>query len=289
MAQNNTKMIATEASRMLDSVSIPNVHYGWLAMNFAGVETNSLEVELVVEDNQVQAATAVFQNFGQCTNSNCNELLVRRRNVESPPRLHYHSVPAAHYHMGDGQYLLSFFTKSAILWWLPDFQLGAPAANDPYLTLSTNPSLPLPAVTGEWRNLHPVKILKPGAFLDATILLFCRNACHHERLGALYSYMIAAMSDSEPGAVKKTPRAEFQPAWDCFNGRCPAGTDPISEMKKLRQHLIERGELGILPPERGDEPSQPDPLSEMKKIRQRLIERGELGVWPPERGDGTSQ
>ncbi|CEL00794.1 hypothetical protein ASPCAL00390 [Aspergillus calidoustus] len=227
-------MIASEASRMLHSVNIANVLYSWLAMNLAGVETNSLEVELVVNDNTVQAAIGVFQNFGQCTDSRCNELLVRRRNVESPQRLHYHPVPAAHYHMGNGQYLLSLFIKTAILWWLPDFTL----------------------VAGEWRSLHPIKILKPGAFVDATILLFCRNACHHERLGALYSYMLAALCDSEPGTVKKTPRAEFQPAWDCFNGRFPAGTDPLSEMKKLRQRLIEKGELGVLPPERWDEATQ---------------------------------
>ncbi|KAL3483811.1 hypothetical protein BJX62DRAFT_69315 [Aspergillus germanicus] len=256
MAQNNTKMIASEASRMLHGASIPSALYGWEAMNLAGVQTNSLEVELMVNDNTVQAAIAVFQEFGQCTDSRCNALLVRRRNVESPQRLHYHPVPAAHYHMGNGQYLLSLFLKSAILWWLPDLQLGAPAPNDPYSTLSTNPSLPLPAVSGEWRDLHPITILKPGAFVDATILLFCRNACHHERLGALYSYMIAALCDSEPGTVKKTPRAEFQPAWDCFNGRFPAGTDPLSEMKKLRQRLIERGDLGVLPPERGDEMNQ---------------------------------
>jgi hypothetical protein len=211
MAQNNTKMIASEASRMLHGASIPNVLYGWEAMNLAGVQTNSLEVELVVNDNTVQAAIAIFQKFGQCADSRCNELLVRRRNVESPQRLHYHPVPAAHYHMRNGQYLLSLFLKSAILWWLPDLQLGAPAPKDPYLTLSTDPSLPLPAVSGEWRNLHPITILKPGAFVDATILLFCRNACHHERLGALYSYMIAALCVPSLGPSRRLPARSSSP------------------------------------------------------------------------------
>ncbi|KAL3445152.1 hypothetical protein BJX65DRAFT_310302 [Aspergillus insuetus] len=239
MAQNNTKMIASEASRMLHCASIPNVLYGWEAMNLAGPRLPSSKY---LGNAQTPAATS-----SSCGGATSNP----RNDYTTTP-----SPPAAHYHMGNGQYLLSLFLKSAILWWLPDLQLGAPAPNDPYLTLSTNPSLPRPAVSGEWRNLHPIKILKPGAFVDATILLFCRNACHHERLGTLYSYMIAALCDSEPGTVKKTPRAEFQPAWDCFNGRFPSGTDTLSEMKKLRQRLIERGDLSVLPPERGDEMNQ---------------------------------
>ncbi|KAL2820266.1 hypothetical protein BJX63DRAFT_310239 [Aspergillus granulosus] len=256
MAQNKTKLIASEAARMLDNAKIPCILVGWLATNLAGVETNSLEVELVIPDDKLQAANAVFAaaNFEPCRDSTCNELKVRRRRIESPERLHYHPVPAWHTHLDSARYTLSLFLKSDILWWLPDFPLGSPAANDPHLTVSTNPNLPLPAVSGQWGNLHPIKILNPNSFTEAAILLFCRNARHGERLGRVYSYMLAAMSESEltgdkSKKVTRHLRPEFQPAWDCLNGWSPEDTDPNSEMKRLRERLIARGALGTLPPE----------------------------------------
>ncbi|KAL3456246.1 hypothetical protein BJX64DRAFT_294294 [Aspergillus heterothallicus] len=257
MAEHNTKLIASESARMLESAKIPCVLFGWIAMNHAGVEVNSLEVELVIMDHHLQAANAVFDaaNFVLCHDHMCNELKVRRRNVESPERLHYHPIPAWHTHMDNGRFTLSLFLKSEILWWLPDFQLAPPQANDPHLTLTTNPSLPLPAVTDAWRNLYPIKVPKPNSFTEAVMLLFCRNACHHQRLGRVYSYMLAAMSEAEltqdtSKRVVRQLRAEFRAAWNYLCGRVPHGADPNAEMKKLRNALIARGALGKLPPER---------------------------------------
>ncbi|KAL2847818.1 hypothetical protein BJY01DRAFT_163718 [Aspergillus pseudoustus] len=235
MAQNNTKLIATQTACILEKGNIPSVLYSWLAMNLAGVETESLEVELVIMDSHLDAADAVLtgKNFPACADPKCLDLNVRRRRIGGPERLWRHAVPAWHTHLG--------------------------------------------SVADQWLDLHPTKILNPNSFTEAAILLFCRNACHYARLGLVYSYMLAALSEAEltndqSRRVVRRLRPEFQPAWDCLNGRYPPGTDPNAEMRKLRGRLMARGELGAMPPEQDPAPESKRPpvvyLSELRRERQ---------------------
>lgn len=82
-----------------------------------------------------------------------------------------------HFHI-EAQYpqhgVLRVYAKSSHLWWLPDFEPGPPAADDPDLMLSNDSRLPpyvLRGFSGPWTELYPIKILNPSSLTEAAFWL----------------------------------------------------------------------------------------------------------------------
>ncbi|KAL4749330.1 hypothetical protein BDW72DRAFT_204872 [Aspergillus terricola var. indicus] len=256
-----SKKLASDVAFCLDEANVPNLLFGWLALSLAGSRQIINEVDFVIPDAQMPTATAtlVAAGYPLCTDASCVELNYDRVGDRSQDigmitaKNRYHPVPAAHFHFELGQYLLSLHMQSSLLWWLPRLQPGAPAADDPDLTLSNDPKLPPYSEnggSGPWAsNFYPVKILNPNSLTEAVIMLHCRDTAREHRLYTLWSFMLCFLGDAD-GSLgerhEKHLRPKFHLAWECLNVRISMQGSVYREMRLLRNELARAGELGPL-------------------------------------------
>ncbi|RDW65737.1 uncharacterized protein DSM5745_09476 [Aspergillus mulundensis] len=269
--------LASDVAFYLDEAKVPNLLFGWLAMSLVGSRKVSTEVDFVIPDNKMPAAIktlAETANYPVCKDPNCNELHFDRVRgytadqslVLSPNRIH--SVAAAHFHLEDGTFILNLHPQSKLLWWLPELTTAAPAAEDPYLMLSTDPRLPplsvKPALEGVAptggpgpcsANLyHPVKILNPGSLTEALLTLLCRDRARQamgeseeaDHLAMLWTLMSSQLYDSCGTSISKHVRPKFKEAWDGLNERDPGMTNVFNAVRALRDRMALANELGPL-------------------------------------------
>lgn len=84
----------------------------------------------------------------------------------------YHMVSQRHFHLQHkwSYYtVLRLYTKSSILWWLPEIALG-PVADESFI-LSNDINLPpgpsdRGSSTGPWTELYPIKSLRPAKLYE---------------------------------------------------------------------------------------------------------------------------
>ncbi|KAL4907857.1 hypothetical protein BDW74DRAFT_113054 [Aspergillus multicolor] len=268
----NGGKLAFDVARLLDQDSIPNVLWGWLGLSLVASDQGNREVEFVIPDNQIDDArkSLATAGFTVCTNPKCPELCedrfpedqwrptfrlmgIERQNatvgaITSFDR--YHPVAAAHYHVErqSAEYrILSLHRKSSQLWWLPELKTGPPSSDDRNLTLSNSSRLPTgKGRSGPWTDQYPIKVLLPWAFLEAVMLLRCRDYGHTRGLHLLWNPILYLFCPHDEELRDKIhPR--FRLAWDSLNDRRPEGEMQWLKMRHLRTSLIQAGELPDIP------------------------------------------
>ncbi|KAL3480162.1 hypothetical protein BJX99DRAFT_254758 [Aspergillus californicus] len=268
----NGGKLAFQVAELLDKAGVPSVLWGWLALALVGSDEGSHEVEFVIPDNKVDTANKALSDAGfkQCLEASCVQLLEYRvpegikfgtLSEEERARLRivmtawdaHHPVPALHYHVdksrSDMYPLLSLHKKSSQLWWLPELQLGPPAEDDRNLAMSNSSRLPTGnGRSGPWTGQYPIKVLLPWAFLEAIILLWCRDYKRPSNLHQLWhSMLLFFLSHDEEVRYKIQP--QFQEAWGYHRGRLvPPDTNVWIAMKKLRESLVATNQLPDIPP-----------------------------------------
>ncbi|RDW72715.1 uncharacterized protein DSM5745_07887 [Aspergillus mulundensis] len=262
---------------MLDQAGVPNVIWGWLALGLHTADNGNREIEFVIADKKLDEAKRVLAaaGFTACTDTSCGELCEDRFPVEKMAVVfgtmdlatrgaamgaaysfdRYHPVPAVHYHVqGLPQWapyeLLSLHKQSAQLWWLPELKTDAPAPDDRNLTLTNSARL----LTGNGRTApfngpgqYPMKVLLPWAFLEAVILLRCRDYGHMRDLHNLWRFKLMYFVPHDADVRDKLD-PQFKPVWDALNQRLPAHVWNVHvPLGQLRRKLIAAGELPDIP------------------------------------------
>lgn len=165
-------------------------------LNIWIILTLEKEVELAIPDAKLEAATAALASarIPQCTDPACPELQTDKEssldasNYLDPvtgehfisrevaervcAKNRYHMVSQRHFHLQHkwSYYtVLRLYTKSSILWWLPEIALG-PVADESFI-LSTDLDLPpgrsdRGSSTGPWTELYPIKSLRPAKLYE---------------------------------------------------------------------------------------------------------------------------
>ncbi|KAL4914159.1 hypothetical protein BDW62DRAFT_204878 [Aspergillus aurantiobrunneus] len=284
----------------LDEAKIPNVLFGgWLALRFAGYDTNPNEASFVIPDSSIPTAANILTAAGfnePCTDDECREAHVdgdqslhvspcvdcvaADAEMQFRPYERFHPVPEVHFHLVDGdgfgdgfgEYLLSLYCKSNLLWWSGDGELGVSTgflAAAEYMdgdgavietatvtkvtthTLRSQNTARIPPYMdrlggGALPSLYPIQFLSPDSFTDALILLFCRTIEDAESLYRWWGTMLGIMKSLEHERGKKIKvRSEFETACATFGPRDKHGG--ITDLLCLSRALAEKGELGPLP------------------------------------------
>ncbi|XHG02602.1 hypothetical protein AWENTII_005947 [Aspergillus wentii] len=138
--------LAAEVAEILDQAHIPHLLWGSLAIALVGLNRHPLRLEFIVPDEQIQPASEVLYEAGfcLCANPGCPDLRIDQ----------FYPIADVHFHlegMTDEHRILSLFTKSSVVWWLPDLSLSHPPRMIPTLS-----SLPRP-------DSHHVKDTAPQA------------------------------------------------------------------------------------------------------------------------------
>ncbi|OJJ30458.1 hypothetical protein ASPWEDRAFT_32634 [Aspergillus wentii DTO 134E9] len=218
--------LAAETAEVLDEAKIPYVLWGYLAVAFAGENLPTKEIELVIPDEHLQAATETLAQAGY--------------------HVHFHTDG-----MDDFFGLLSLFKKSTTLWWLPEFPQGLAPADDPHFMLSTDRRLPsriYRGPSGPWTELYPIKIMNPDILTEAVILLLLRDLDKPNGLDLGWRFLLTRLMDtldrSHAGAeVPKTLRPRFRPFWESYNRRVQNGNRNIWEpLRVLHREMVANGE-----------------------------------------------
>ena len=167
-----------------------------------------------------------------------------------------------HFHLTskwDDKGVLALYTKSSLLWWLPEFQLGPPAPDDPDLLMSDDSRLPsfrVKGATGPWTGMYPVKVLNANSYAEALIRLLCRDWNHvncydlHwimllEDLtddGERYSW---AVKDQEAGiGLNRVLRPEWNPIWEKWAAEKEMD---VVTIESVRNQALQKGLLSPPP------------------------------------------
>ncbi|KAL5343575.1 hypothetical protein BJX70DRAFT_115023 [Aspergillus crustosus] len=224
---------------------------GWQAMRIYGAADEAFrDLVFVVPDEMIEPAKNVLEiqpgeakskqkyKYPLCTKPTCMELVVDRHDHKEylsfdeqqtqHPRSEYHFHASSHT-------IVYLIRKSDHLWWLPKIELGLPDEDNLYLTVSTVPvfsvepadkggKLYSPRLTlGPWPRLYPVRILRPGAFIEALLWLQMRDF-QLWPLSSLWGSMNRAMQRRWEVAHKDDRKFEhqwlvgprFQRAWAYF-------------------------------------------------------------------------
>ncbi|KAL4969094.1 uncharacterized protein BDV14DRAFT_117642 [Aspergillus stella-maris] len=277
-----SRKLASEVAFILDEANIPNMVFGWIGLTLSGANFNIREIEFVIPDAFIDAATNVLVEAGydfHCTHPDCPELQADRDkernrtggNSNSDPALQidrYHTVGAAHFHIDNWAYLLTLYKKSEVLWWVYDEALNL--STDPLGLLAqgrhsdlilSNDVARIPPFSynmsmtgsGPWHGLYPVRTLNPASFTEAVILLVCRNLGHIERVDRMWGAMLLALKDEEDERgdryiVRKNVGTMFRRAWEWFNHRPMHGDKAgLTSLIEFRHELKRKGLLGPLP------------------------------------------
>ncbi|KAL3480164.1 hypothetical protein BJX99DRAFT_254760 [Aspergillus californicus] len=267
--------LAFAVAKILDEAGVPCLIWGWLALALVASDQGNREAAFVINDHQIDEAKKALSDakFTQCTEPSCRELCEDRGTKLSATcaKDNLHPVAEVHYHVEEqfSEYrILALYKKGAQLWWLPDLELGSPAENDPYLTMSDSNRLPphkelwnpeedreecghdnMPAFrgcSGPWTGQYAIKVLLPPAFLESIMLLYCRDVGYPDGLPCLWDTMLFfLMPYDEELRYKIHPR--FQAAWDSLQERGPPLQNIWVPMRALRDSLSAAGELRDMP------------------------------------------
>ncbi|GAE00223.1 hypothetical protein PVAR5_8961 [Paecilomyces variotii No. 5] len=166
--------IAARIAQLLDEAEIPNVLWIGLAQHCHGVTGASLP-DFVIPDHLIQPAyeKLLASGFFLCEEG---EKCIQHKY----PRLFLKSDRHVHTIAGEPRSVVHLYKKSGLLWRLPDFEMGPPAADDRHLMLSNDERLPPGQAvfggSGPWPpSLYPVKIPTAACIIETYILLSCRD------------------------------------------------------------------------------------------------------------------
>lgn len=208
---------------------------------------------MVVDNDHLEdASKAIAQaGFPECRDFTCFERQHDRRRQVAEIHFHIKSKYPEHT-------VLSIYTKSSIVWWLPAIPVGSPAEDDPNLMLSNDPRLPpynRHGCTGPLRELYPMKILNPSAFTEAIIWLICRDLWHPDELDLGWMQHLTYLVEKKPApalSVTKSLRGEFKSFWETFgrNGMRPSVEEPNPRavLYEFADTLLKNRGLPIPPP-----------------------------------------
>ncbi|KAI9375904.1 hypothetical protein BJX61DRAFT_539359 [Aspergillus egyptiacus] len=280
------KAAAATIAELLDRARVPNILFGWTAMSLVGDDAGFGEIEFVIPDAMMTSATAALEAGGDalCRDTSCFELRFDRLpSIEllgflglldadamlAAPHNRFHIVGSAHFHLPAG-YILSLYSQSSLLWWLPDYDVGPPPPEDPNLVLSTDAArLPergqkacafpwnhsdevaklyaariVYGCSGPWNHLYPVKVLSPRAFREAILTCLCRD--YEDSKVTLWITMLAYLGEQrEPGQteVKQQLSEPFRHLWHHFHDyphpTCEASIEDL--VLELRDNLLAAG------------------------------------------------
>ncbi|KAL3459110.1 hypothetical protein BJX64DRAFT_291507 [Aspergillus heterothallicus] len=183
------------------------------------------------------------------------------------------SWPEYHFHI-DQWIIVYLDRKTELLWWLPEMKCGRPTKDDPYFTVSTDPTLPRPSVprvkndpfhssaSGPWFGLCPVRIPKQPIFIEAILWLWMRDLCNGTYLYGLWDTMASLIReqqkknnhDARIPEYERRVRPRFQQAWEYYCGEVPESVDATwcpgytfspcdFGLMKLREEMIANGEF----------------------------------------------
>ncbi|KAL4965942.1 uncharacterized protein BDV14DRAFT_199394 [Aspergillus stella-maris] len=266
----------TDVARFLDEAGVASILFGWQAMVLVGTDTCSKKVGFVVKEDELDSATNTLadKEFHRCTNPECPELSADRlpadflahweeQDLSVEERVltqseyaailsqdRYHPVAAVHYHIADKypEYaILALHRRSYLLWRLPKIPLASPADGDRNLMLSTDDRLNMEnSRSGPWTELYPIKILTPWAFVEALIILCCRNFYHFEDLGEAWDAMLRGFAELDRWEIKNNIDDDFRASWDGLMGRGPLERQLWSATSpKFKEKPWEKGVKGL--------------------------------------------
>ncbi|KAL2824269.1 hypothetical protein BDW59DRAFT_162607 [Aspergillus cavernicola] len=249
---------ATEVAQVLDKAEVPNLLFGWTALALVGIDQGFPEIDFVIADDKIEFAVWVLADAGYrlCTESECQELKEDRYPDTQDPVLiaadnRYHPIAYAHYHLETSDYLLSLFKQSDTLPWLPDLKAGPPGKRNPDLSLSTEPQLP-PArdwekghhgCGGPWTELYPVNILNRHAYIEAVILLLCKDIDSSSKAEKLWRCMLASLSEFRLPQQRddRLVKPEFRNIWHRYTLQSSRDVTLLewdTEVRKLRDQML---------------------------------------------------
>ncbi|CRL28558.1 unnamed protein product [Penicillium camemberti] len=211
---------AADVARILDEAQVPNILWGGLPQGLvARWNEHEKDVEFITLDHLIFMASnaLIAAGFTPCSDPDCRE--VHSKNNDCP-------IAPVHFHI-EAQYpqhgVLRVYAKSSHLWWLPDFEPGPPAADDPDLMLSNDSRLPpyvLRGFSGPWTELYPIKILNPSSFTEAAWWLTFRDIDYANGYEYRWTDMVLASMQSYTHphrTMERTLRPKFQAMWKEFD------------------------------------------------------------------------
>ncbi|RDW69111.1 uncharacterized protein DSM5745_08871 [Aspergillus mulundensis] len=241
--------VAADAGQILQKAQIPNILMGWTVMRLYTGPCNFRlgDITFVIPDALLDAARDALSDAARGVHTEDEKYwtpcLTTRKTPQKPwlpqtqkympgsgDKLSRHPNPAHHFHIN--YYIAVYLVpQSENLWWLPEtsMQPGLPDPNlNPYVTLSTDSSLPFP---DHWRDLFPLRVLKTGTFIEAILHLWMRdNRRQHET--DLWMFWDGLAGSLQHGPASQVHlRDGFQRAWDFCRG----------EFDHLYQKAIKRG------------------------------------------------
>jgi hypothetical protein len=251
--------IAGFLASILDDARVPNVLWGEQAADiFNDLEESALqsrELEYVIPDEAFDAAIRALDFYEEhqlCLDSNCAS--VQPHQDFPVPDAHFHTpclqaipVPTVGVSLPDtmdgqdviGIDTISIFVKSKVLWWLPDFTLSSPKSSihmmsaKEYRRWST-----------DWQASYPFKILKPMVFVEALIMLLCRD---HGNTNSGFKYwqkLIYAMTGKYfPEEAERPLRPDFRSFWLELTYAPKWLDQPWDMLQGMRERLILAKEL----------------------------------------------
>lgn len=123
---------------------------------------------------------------------------------------------------------------------LPDFELGPPAADDRYFTLSNDERLPpkgIIAPAGPWpSHFYPVKIPTAACIIETTMFLCCRDykADNHDYFSRWWGDLVHALNFMHENVNDQDLLPHFQSHWR---------DSSIKKLIELREKLLEMNQL----------------------------------------------
>lgn len=162
-----------------------------------------------------------------------------------------HPKPVHHFDVTH-RVIVYLVRQSDLFPWVPATSMtpGQPSKDDPYVTISTSQDLPFP---GPWLGLHPVRVLKTTAFIQALIYLWMRDCQRYPetRLWMLWERWMSIMKRIPES--EEPLQGEFQRAWDYYRGNYPKTLDILLPppglrpsrlgLLQLREKLVKEGKF----------------------------------------------
>lgn len=163
--------LATRIARVLDDAKVPNLLWGWQAIALVGCNEGIPDINFVIPDKYIDHAQKAIMATGSipCKDPDCMELQVdylaqgqQGPGPSRPPsRAQFHLPGSYHFHTNSAS-VITFYRKSMVCPWLPDFKAGLPAANDSNFWTTTDTRLAPRGdlgPSGPWDGLYAVRIM----------------------------------------------------------------------------------------------------------------------------------
>lgn len=264
------RKLASNVASRLDQENVPNLAFGYLALNLTDSSRESFkEVDFVIPDAQMSCAiaTLIMAGYNHCEDATCNEANEDRKSSLHPSsepiketqfltyQDRFHPAPFAHFHLDSADYILSLHLQSALLWWLPEIQTGPPDTADPDIILwdneeTTGVSFLEDKVSLYSSGYHPIRTLNSSSLTEAFIMLYCRDVIPEKPVRIHWLLFVAKLLDhwDAPGVNRrKFLRDEFKLVWECLNKRnCQNRLHFLEPLWELATILAQEGMLGPL-------------------------------------------